>query len=129
MATTTLPRPETRSRGRWIAGGITLIVLAIIIALLLSGAQRRSAAPTAATVTVTRGSVVASVAGSGTVAAAQTLDLPFQTSGNVTQVLVKEGDSVAAGQVLARLDDRDLQLQVADAQAALQSAQARLEQA
>jgi len=129
MATTTLPRTETRGRGRWIAGGIALIVLAIIIALVLSGAQRRGATPTTATVPVTRGSVVSSVAGSGTVAAAQTLDLVFQTSGNITQVLVKEGDTVAAGQVLARLDDRDLQLQVADAQAALQSVQARLEQA
>lgn len=129
MATTTIPRPESRWRWRWVVIGIVLTVLAIIVFLALRGVQRRGSAAAPPTVAVTRGSVVASVAGSGAVAAAQSLDLPFQASGNVTQVLVKEGDTVAAGQPLARIDDRDLQLQVADAQAGLQSAQARLEQA
>jgi multidrug efflux pump subunit AcrA (membrane-fusion protein) len=63
------------------------------------------------------------------VAAEQTLNLPFQSSGRVTEVLVKEGDNVQAGQVLARLDDRYLQMQVASAQSGLDSATARLAQA
>jgi HlyD family secretion protein len=130
MATTTFPQQRAGTkRGRWIAGGIVAIVIAIIAAVLLSTRQSRSAAQSVATTPVTRGSIIASVAGSGTVAAAQSLDLPFQTSGTVAEVLVKEGDSVKAGQVLARLDDRDLQLQVANAQASLVSAQARLAQA
>jgi len=78
------------------------------------------------TSTVTRGNVVAAVAGSGSIAAAQTLDLAFQTSGSVTQVLVKEGDSVTSGQTLAQLDTRDLALQIASAQAALASANTKL---
>ena len=130
MATTTLPQQRTGTRrGRWIAGGIMLIVLAIVAAVLLSTRRGGSAGSTAATVPVTRGPIVASVAGTGAIAAAQTLDLPFQTNGTVTEVLVKEGDLVQAGQVLARLDDRDLRLQVSSAQASLQSAQARLAQA
>jgi biotin carboxyl carrier protein len=36
-----------------------------------------------------------------------------ETTGKVTQVLVKEGDSVQKDQVLARLDDRDLRTQLA----------------
>ena len=44
-------------------------------------------------------------------------------------MLVKEGDVVQAGQALARLDDRALQLQVASARSGLESAQARLVQA
>ena len=81
-----------------------------------------------ATTTVASGKMVASVAGSGRVAAAQSLDLAFQASGSVTQVLVKEGDSVTAGQPLAQLDTRDWQLQVASAQAALDSANIKLAQ-
>ncbi|MFL5805854.1 MAG: efflux RND transporter periplasmic adaptor subunit [Roseiflexaceae bacterium] len=130
MATTTLPQQRAGTRrGRWIAGGIVLIVLAITGALLLNARRSSSAASAAATTPVTSGPIVASVAGTGSIAAAQTLDLPFQANGTVTKVLVKEGDQVQAGQVLARLDDRDLQLQVGTAQASLQSAQARLAQA
>src|SRR5262245_60140218 len=129
MATTTLPQRRTGiRRGRWLAAGIGLIVLAIVIAVILSTRQSSSATQTAATSTVARGNIVASVSGSGSVAAAQALDLAFQTSGTVTKVLVKEGDAVAAGQPLATLDDRDLQLQVDNAQASLQSAQAKLKQ-
>ncbi len=128
MATTTLPRREGINRGRWIGGGIALIVIMIGAALLINS-RRSGAATQVATTSATRGNIVASVSGTGSVAAAQTLDLPFQTNGIATEVLVKEGDQVQAGQVLVRLDDRDLQLQVSNAQASLQSAQARLAQA
>src|SRR6266511_5662365 len=128
MATTTLQRRQGVSRGTWLGGGIALIVLVIIAALVLNGRANSSAAPTVATTTVTRGSVVATVAGSGTVAPAQALDLSFQTSGTVTQVLVKEGDLVKANQPLAHLDTRDLELQVASAQATLDSAKTKLTQ-
>jgi HlyD family secretion protein len=43
-------------------------------------------------------------------------------------VLVKEGDLVTAGQPMARIDARELESQVASAEASLASAQARLEQ-
>ena len=44
------------------------------------------------------------------------------------EVLVSEGERVRAGQLLARLDTRDLQLQVDSATASLESARAQLEQ-
>jgi HlyD family secretion protein len=129
MATTSIPQQRARSnRGRWIWAGLALIVLAIAAALLLSRTSSPSSAPTVSTTTVASGNIVATVDGSGTIAAAQSLDLPFQTSGTVTQVLVKEGDSVKAGQVLAQLDDRDLQVQLASAQAALDSTKTKLTQ-
>ena len=127
MATTTLPqRRQGISRGRWLWIGSAAIVLAIIVALLLTRTSSSSSTPTVSTTTVTSGSIVASVAGSGTVAAAQSLDLTFQTSGSVTHVLVKEGDVVKANQPLAQLDTRDLDLQIASAQAALDSANTKL---
>src|SRR5262245_36416123 len=104
MATTTLPQQYTRThRGRWIAGGIVMVVLAIAAAVLLSTRRSGAAAQAATTAPLTRGTIVASVAGTGSVAAAQSLDLAFQTNGTVTEVLVKEGDQVQAGQPLARL--------------------------
>lgn len=39
-------------------------------------------------------------------------DLSFKVAGTIAQVLVKEGDHVNAGQVIARLDDRDYRTQL-----------------
>ena len=46
-------------------------------------------------------------------------NLNFATSGAVAEILVKEGDSVKAGAVLARLDNATLKSAVAEAEAAL----------
>ena len=129
MATTTLQPEASVRRGRWIWIGVVVIVVALAAGLLLSRAGSSGASTQSlATATVTRGDVVASVSGSGSVAAVQSLDLNFRASGAVTQVFVKEGDSVKAGQALAQLDARDLELQVASAQAALDSARTKLAQ-
>src|SRR5579872_3829506 len=54
------------------------------------------------------------------------IDLPFNDSERVAQVLVQEGDHVRAGQVLARLDTSRLEPQVAKAQAQLAAQQQAL---
>jgi HlyD family secretion protein len=128
MSNTTLPRRRAVS-GRWLLGGIVLIVIAIVAALVLNGRASDAAAEGPSTVTVKRGSLTATVAGSGAVAAEQALDITFETNGTLSEVLVAEGETVQAGQVLARLDDRNLKLQLANAQNSLLSAQARLAQA
>jgi len=50
--------------------------------------------------------------------------LNFSSSGVVAEVLVREGDRVAEGARLARLDTRDLELNIARAEASLAQAQA-----
>ncbi len=54
---------------------------------------------------------------SGKVAAAADVNLGFRIPGIVEAVLVKEGDFVNEGQIVARLDDRDYALQLAATQA------------
>jgi len=56
----------------------------------------------------------------------QYADLSFTRSGVLEKLLVKEGDTVAAGQLLAQLNAAQQQVAVASAQAALQKAQAQL---
>lgn len=53
----------------------------------------------------------------------------FGVSGTISQLQVKEGDSVKAGDVLAQLDTKDLELQVKTAQDGLDLAQSTLAQA
>jgi len=120
------PRTTRRRFPRW-----ALIVLALlIIAAGVAWYFESRATPAAITTTVplTRGDLTLTVNGNGSVAPAASVDLPFQVAGQVTAVKVAVGDAVKAGQPLATLDTRDLQNQVAAAQAAVQSAQANLDQ-
>ena len=52
--------------------------------------------------------------------------LGIKASGEVIEVLVEEGDTVEAGQLLVRLDPTDYELSVGEARAALESAKAEL---
>ena len=128
MSTKLSPRRRGLFASRWLIPGIGAILILVVVGLLTSGALRKSNGPGPATVGVTRGPITATVNGIGTVAAAQTVDLALPGTGPVTDVLVKQGDLVTAGQPLVRLDDRALKSQVVNAQAGLDAAQARLGQ-
>ena len=65
----------------------------------------------------------------GNLASASQASLAFQMSGRIKEYLVKEGDKVKKGDVLASLDTTTMDLQVAQAQAAVTLATARLDQA
>ncbi|MFI6318582.1 efflux RND transporter periplasmic adaptor subunit [Nonomuraea sp. NPDC050556] len=69
------------------------------------GAGRAAGETAVRTVAATRGTVVASVSASGSVASAKARSLSFAASGTVEKIYVKAGDKVAKGQLLARLDD------------------------
>ncbi len=127
--TSSLPRRRSLLRRRWTIGCLALVALAIVVGWLVNmWNSRQTVSSLPGTVVVTRGNLVSGVTGSGTVAAEQSLNLSFQIGGTVTRVDVKAGDTVSAGQPLAKLDDRDLQIQVTNAQAGLASAQARITQ-
>ena len=54
-------------------------------------------------------------------------DLSFKVAGTIAQVLVKEGDHVNAGQVIARLDARDYNTQLRATEAEYQQVKAECE--
>ena len=86
-----------------------------------------TAAATETLTTVQTGNVTQTVSATGNAVAADDLTLNFNGSGGVlTEVDVKAGDTVTAGQVLARVDATTAQNQLKTAQANLTSAQARM---
>jgi HlyD family secretion protein len=97
--------------------------------------QQRQAAEAAAAAaavrqaTVTRGTIVSTVSASGYLAAQELANLYFSASSTlpIVEVRVELGDAVQAGQVLARLDDAELQMMAAKAEQELEAAQLRLE--
>jgi len=56
------------------------------------------------------------------------IDIASKLSGQVEEVLFEKGDVVKAGQVLARLDDREIRAQLSQARANRQATQARLDE-
>jgi HlyD family secretion protein len=60
----------------------------------------------------------------GTIYPDKSSDLRFEISGTVAEVLVQEGQKVEAGEPLARLDPKDLEIQVEQVKASLNEAKA-----
>lgn len=72
------------------------------------------------------GNVKRTVSATGTVTAADKIDLNFEMAGTLVEVMVLEGDEVKAGQVLAKIDGKNAEIQVQQAEANLASASANL---
>jgi HlyD family secretion protein len=110
-----------------------VILLAVIVAVIAGVVTLRSRQAAQSTeerrsAFVERRTMLLAVSASGSVEPQARVNLIFQNSGRIAEVLVEVGDVVEAGDVLARLDDAQLTLQVEQAQAALTSAKARLAQ-
>jgi RND family efflux transporter MFP subunit len=65
----------------------------------------------------------------GVVDAIQKADLSFRVEGKVNEILVKEGDMVEKGQLLARLDPTDYQIRLNDRKASYETAKTNFDRA
>ncbi|MFI6085752.1 efflux RND transporter periplasmic adaptor subunit [Streptomyces sp. NPDC051217] len=81
------------------------------------------------TVTVTKGTVLATVSGSGSLASPSDAGANFTTGGTLTEVKVEPGDKVTKGQVLAKVDPSSAEQSLAEQEAALTAAEANLTKA
>lgn len=107
--------------------GLLLVPGLMVVACSLPGST--PATPAAQTITAQRGTVETTINATGTVKALADLALSPAGSGVITQIQVKVGDRVTAGQPLVHLDTRDLELTLRQAEANLASAQAKYETA
>jgi HlyD family secretion protein len=111
-------------RRRWLRIGA--IVIVGVIALRFS--WRALVPPAVPTMAVTRGPLVQTVVATGRVRADARARLGAQLTGTVIRVLVREGDTVRAGQLLAELDPTEQVAAVSQARANLGQARANLQQ-
>ncbi|HWD81671.1 MAG TPA: HlyD family efflux transporter periplasmic adaptor subunit [Kribbella sp.] len=112
-----LPRHKLR--------GLSFVNVALVAIVLVIGVTAYflffkkdppAASATRPTVAVQRGEVTASVSSSGTLQSSQTASPAFETSGTVTQVLVKVGQVVAKGAPIAKVDPSSAERQLVIAQ-------------
>lgn len=116
-------RPDTALRqawrgslqGRWVRWGLPLAATTAVALALSPGLRPRPPAIRPLPVAVVRAEPVSSYlttrAYTGEVVAGRSSKLGFELGGTLEQVLVEEGDRVASGEPLARLDRRRLQAQ------------------
>ncbi len=88
---------------------IAVFCVAGVVSSLTVGLSANDAATAeeSQTYTVTTGSISNEISAAGNLALAETEDLAFEMAGYVSEVLVSTGDSVVAGQELAKLDVDD----------------------
>jgi HlyD family secretion protein len=117
-------------------GDLRLQILILFLALLASGlvgdalAQRLVVPPapvTPATAAVSRGTVQTVINATGSLAASSQSKLGYITAGKLAELYVKVGDTVQAGQPIAKLDTTDLESKLAQAQTGLRQAQRKLD--
>jgi len=120
--------PASR-RPLWIALTLAALALGAVAAWFVFGGKAVPVVHTANAQAMTSGSASASVLdATGYVTARRAATVSAQITGTLTQVLIEEGDHVADGQVIARLDDTAQRASLAQAQAQLHAAQANLVQ-
>ncbi|MGQ0549780.1 MAG: efflux RND transporter periplasmic adaptor subunit [Armatimonadota bacterium] len=118
------------------------LLLAVLAAVVIAAAQLLSRRPTAQTATpppqrpaplvrtapVDQTQLVEQATLPGEVRASATVDVTSRVAGRLGALLVKEGSSVAAGGLIARIDDPELFLTIKNAEAAVDVQRARLVQ-
>jgi HlyD family secretion protein len=122
-------RKPRRKRRRWLIWLIFLVIVGGAGAGYYYWQNSNQPAPgfQGQTTPATRSPVSLTVSASGQVQANAELKLSFGTAGTVTEVLAKPGDPVKSGQVLARINDQDLQNALKTSLASLNAAKADLE--
>lgn len=114
---------------KFIFSTLILLTFALILSSCLAGRQAgqiASGAPAPEVAKITRGPLAVSISAIGNVRPAQSADLIWQTSGKVGQVLVKTGQAVSEGQILAELDPTTLPNSILQAKIDLINAQNNL---
>ena len=125
LALTERPWYRQRRLVALIAGAVLVAIVAGIVGALAASGP---APITYQMAQATTGNLVVSVSATGPIQSA-TYDVSFSGSGKITEIDVKVGQQVKAGQVLAKLDPTSLQDAVNQAQANVNSAQTSLNNA
>jgi HlyD family secretion protein len=102
------------------------VALALVIGVYASTAYSKRGVVTVQTGLVTRGDLAAIVTSSGEIKPKNYINIGANAMGNITAILVKEGDHVRKGQLLARVENTQPTADVAAQQAGVNSSEADL---
>ena len=105
-----------------ILGAIIVIVASVIFVF-----KNKNSTPEGRVFAVKRENIIHSISETGTIEQGDEIELSFKLSGTINQILTKEGEKVKKNQLLARLDDQEILLQLEQAEADLELFQSQLD--
>lgn len=121
---------KVKHPSKWFIG---LLSAGILVSASTYWAINRQASPkldiASLTVPVVSSDVILRISASGKVVPIQSVNLSPKNSGVLAQLLVEQGDKVEQGQIIARMDDSNLQAQLSKARANLAQVRAQLAEA
>ncbi len=120
-------RPGSRGRRalQWIAVALAAVAVIVLVGRFVNGGE----ATRYTTAAVTREDLQASLSGTGALLSVSQRELTAEVDGTVTFVLVRDGQRVVKGQVLAQLDPTALAAEAGQAQSLLGAREAALSEA
>ena len=118
---------KSGGRRKWIIG-IVLAVVAIALLLVFAGGSRAVPVETTLVATAFPSQSITILNATGRVSAQRKAAVSTKATGRLEHLAVQEGSVVKAGQILARIENKDVAAANDQAQAALGAAQANLEQ-
>lgn len=122
------PPPTRIPADRWRRAGLpALLVLLGVGAAACSRGEANEAESALQSATVQRQTIVSSVNATGTVEPIRYIDIKSQASGEILELPVELGDFVERGNLLVRIDPRDVRNAYEQAEADLDVARARFE--
>lgn len=121
---------KVRRPGPWTFSFLILAVLGVGAAGIVITRSRRPAYDVAAlTQPVETTALTVRITTSGTVEPVQTVNLSPKTAGILEQLYVEQGDRVAQGELIARMESRDIQAQLNQREATVTEAIAQIDEA
>jgi len=105
-----------------------IVIVILILGNWIYGKMTSTAGDTRyITAKVERGTIIASVSGSGQVSSSNQVDIKSKVSGDAIYIAAQNGQKISKGALIAELDNTDARKSVRDAELSLQSAQISLE--
>ncbi|MEG4803845.1 efflux RND transporter periplasmic adaptor subunit [Microcoleus sp. ARI1-B5] len=122
------PKKSARKMPRWAIGVVAAGLLAVPTTLYISKSRSQPKVDAIATMTVPveAQNLTVRITSSGTVQPVQRVNLSPKGSGRIAELFVEQGDRVEAGQIVARMESRDVEAQLAQAKAREASIRAKL---
>ncbi len=115
-----------KRRKRLIYGGIGLVLVLLIAGGLIAATRGGTKIDPSKLQKVERGDLAKSVVATGKVTPITKVEVKSKASGIVKKLFVDAGDKVKKGQLLAQLDKEEIEAQVEQSRAAVQTAEASL---
>lgn len=107
---------------------IFIVIVLVVVGFFIFRPKAKSDVPTVKTAKVTRGTVTASVSGTGVLKPLSIVSVKSNVGGQVIQLAVDEGDEVHKGQLIAKIDPSDSMTNLEQTQADYAGAQAKVNQ-